>query len=140
MGIRGLTSYVDSISSLWREIELQNTEVIVDGNALYHHLYTSSKLNYQSGGQYEGFHDITVSFFNSLKSNSVEALVHLDGAYDPSERKLDTIIKRRQEKILDASGTADATGDGENILPLLTRQTFLQTMEELGVKFVVCDR
>ena len=140
MGIRGLTSYVDSISSLWTEIRLQNTKVIVDGNALYHHLYTSSKLDYQSGGQYEGFHDITVSFFNSLKSNSVEALVHLDGAYDPSERKLDTIIKRRQEKILDASGTADATGDGENILPLLTRQTFLQTMEELGVKFVVCDR
>ena len=140
MGIRGLTSYVDSISSLWREIELQNTTVIVDGNALYHHLYTSSKLDYQSGGQYEGFHDITISFFNSLKSNNVEAFVVLDGALDPSERKLDTIIKRRKKKILDASGTADATGDRENILPLLTGQTFLQTMEELGVKFAVCDR
>ena len=139
MGIRGLTSYVDSISSLWREIELQNTEVIVDGNALYHHLYTSSKLDYQSGGQYEGFHDITVSFFNSLKSNNVEAFVLLDGALDPSERKLATDVKRAKKRILDADRLTSAPNDLDGVRPLLARQTFVQTMTEFGVKFAVCD-
>ena len=139
MGIRGLTSYVDSISSLWREIELQNTEVIVDGNALYHHLYTSSKLDYQSGGQYEGFHDITVSFFNSLKSNSVEAFVLLDGALDPSERKLATNVKRAKKRILDADRLTSAPNDLDGVRPLLARRTFVQTMTEFGVKFAVCD-
>ena len=140
MGIRGLTTFVERNGEmLWTKVKLQNTTVILDGSCLYYHLYVSSDLNCQCGGQYMEFHELAVSFFNTLKSNSVEALVHLDGAYDPSERKLDTIIKRRKKKILDASCTADATGHRENILPLLTRQTFQQTMEELEVKFVICD-
>ena len=141
MGIRGLKTFVERNGEmLWKKVKLQNTKVILDGSCLYYHLHISAKLNCQCGGQYTEFHELAVSFFNSLKSNSVEAFVVLDGAQEPSERKLDAIIKRKKKKILDASGAADATGDSlKDILPLLTRRTFQQTMEELGVKFVVCD-
>ena len=139
MGIRGLTSYVDSVGSLWTKLKLQNTKVILDGSCLYYHLHISTKLNCQCGGQYTEFHEVTVSFFNSLKSNNVEAFVVLDGAYDASEKKLATLAERTKDRILEASRLANSPDDRENVLPLLARRNFVQTMEELGVKFAVCD-
>ena len=139
MGIQGLTSYVDSVGSLWTKFKLQNTKVILDGSCLYYHLHISAKLNGQCGGQYTEFHELAVSFFNSLKSNSVEAFVVLDGAYDASEKKLATLAERTKDRILEASRLANSPDDRENVLPLLARRNFVQTMEELGVKFAVCD-
>ena len=139
MGIQGLTSYVDSVGSLWTKLKLQNTKVILDGSCLYYHLHISAKLNCQCGGQYTEFHELAVSFFNSLKSNSVEAFVVLDGAYDASEKKLATLAERTKDRILEASRLANSPDDRENVLPFLARRNFVQTMEELGVKFAVCD-
>ena len=139
MGIKGLTSYVDSVGSLWTKLKLQNTKVILDGSCLYYHLHISAKLNCQCGGQYTEFHELAVSFFNSLKSNSVEAFVVLDGAYDASEKKLATLAERTKDRILEASRLANSPDDRENVLPFLARRNFVQTMEELGVKFAVCD-
>ena len=139
MGIKGLTSYVDSVGSLWTKLKLQNTKVILDGGSLYHHLHIRAKLNCRCGGQYTELHDITVSFFNSLKSNNVEAFVLLDGAYDASEKKLATLAKRTKDRILKASKLANSREIRKNVLPLLASRNFVQTMEELEVKFAVCD-
>ena len=139
MGVHGLTSYVDSIGGLWTRFRLKKTRVVIDGSCLYYHLHTSSQLNCQSGGQYEEFHNIASAFFNALKSSEVQVWVVLDGAFDASGRKLDTLTQRMRDGIADASRLANGPADCEHVLPLLARRTFVQTMEECGIKFVVCD-
>ena len=139
MGVHGLTSYVDSIGGLWTRFRPTKTRVISMEVARYYHLRTRSQLNCQSGGQYEEFHNITAAFFHALKPSEVQVWVVLDGAFDASGRKFDTLTQRMRDGIADASRLANGPADCEHVLPLLARRTFVQTMEECGIKFVVCD-
>ena len=138
MGVFGLAAFLVRVKSLWEEIELKNTKVIVDGNALLYHLYfqDSVKLDGRRGGQYKQFHDKIVEFFRRLLENGVEPYVLLDGAFDLRSNKLRTSEERMQAKI---RGLAKSD-PGVQILPPLARRTFIQTIKNIsGVQFAVCD-
>ena len=139
MGIRGLTSYLERQPDLWTAVYLKNTKVVIDGNGLFYWLYISSELDCRRGGQYNAFHDRVRSFFELLDSNGVQAFVVLDGASDPSDRKLATSIKRAKERIDSAFSLVSNSSDAEtNVRPKLLRRAFIQALADL-VKFSVCD-
>ena len=140
MGIRGLTSYLEREPDLWTTVYLKNTKVVIDGNGLFYWLYISSELDCRRGGQYNAFHDRVRSFFERLDSNGVQAFVVLDGASDPSDRKLATSIKRAKESINSAYNLASNSLDAKhNVRPKLLRRAFIQALDDLEVKFSVCD-
>ena len=140
MGIRGLTSYLERELDLWTTVYLKNTKVVIDGNGLFYRLYFGSELDCRRGGQYNAFHDRVRSFFERLDSNGVQSFVVLDGASDPSDRKLATSIKRAKESIGSAYRLASISSDAEtNVRPMLLRRVFIQALDDLEVKFSVCD-
>lgn len=143
MGVRGLTSYINSIGGLWTQIELKNTKLIIDGPSLYSVLYMDNGLDRRCGGQYEELYNIVLSFFDALHSNGVEAFVILDGAHDSSDKKLDTFKKRAVERIQTAyalfKNSEPANGD-VFVLPLLTNLVFVQALKDRGIRFAVADK
>ena len=99
MGVRGLTSYLkESAPFLGRQIELRDTKLIIDGDNLCNYLYKENGFDCRCGGQYEEFYMKVLLFFDALKSKGVESFVVLDGAYDKSDKKLETQKKRAQER------------------------------------------
>ena len=147
MGVRGLTSYVNSIETLWtRQTKLENTKLIIDGSGLCNYLY-KNVFDCRCGGQYEEFYNAVLSFFSVLESNAVESFVVLDGAQHASGKKLETHKKRANQRIETSCALADnqVPENGEDfLLPLLSKLVFLQALRDLtsdhSVKFAVCDR
>ena len=141
MGVRGLTSYINSIGSLWTQTELRNTKLVIDGPGLCNCLYVDNGFDRQCGGQYEEFYNVVLSFFDALNSLGVDCLVVLDGAHDRSDKKLDTFKKRSTQRI--QAGDALCNGrspDGDVfVLPLLCNLLFVQALRDGGVKFAVSD-
>lgn len=141
MGVRGLTSYINSIGSLWTQIELRNTKLVIDGPGLCNYLYMDTGFDRQCGGQYEEFYHIVLSFFDALDSRAVKSFVVLDGAHDRSDKKLDTFKKRSEQRIQ----TGDALCNGRSpdgdvfVLPLLANLVFVQALRDRGIKFAVSD-
>lgn len=143
MGVRGLTSYINSIESLWTQIELQDAKLIIDGSGLCNYLYVKYGFDCRCGGQYEEFYDAVLSFFDSLYSKGIESFVVLDGAQHPSGKKLETHKKRANERIETSCALAEnwAPEDGDKfLLPLLSKLVFLQALRDRDIKFAVCDR
>ena len=141
MGIHGLTSYVNSISKLWGKKDLQDTKLVIDGSGLCYYLYEISHgFDSRCGGQYGEFYHAVGSFFTALSSKRVECFVILDGADDPSDKKLETLQKRAIQNIQRANALAKSADDREFLLPLLTKVVFLQALRDRGIQFAVCDR
>ncbi|XP_058943973.2 protein asteroid homolog 1 isoform X2 [Pocillopora verrucosa] len=139
MGIPGLTSYINSIGTLWTQIDLKNTKLIIDGSCLCHYLYYSNGLDCRCGGQYQEYYDAVVSFFDALVSNGVEAYVVFDGAHDPSDKKLETLKARAKERVETSNALSKSANDRLFLLPLLARHVFLEALRNRGVKFVSSD-
>ena len=146
MGVRGLTSYANSIETLWTKAKLESTKLVIDGSGLCNNLY-KDLFDCQHGGQYKEFYEAVLLFFNALKSNGVESFVVLDGAQHASGKKLETHKKRANQRVETACALAEnrAPENREDfLLPLLSRLMFLQALRDLTrdhrVKFVVCDR
>ena len=146
MGVRGLTSYVNPIETLWTKTKLQNTKIIIDGSGLCNCLYKDA-FDCRCGGQYEEFYNAVLSFFKALDCNGVESFVVFDGAQHASGKKLETHKKRANQRIETSRALAEnrAPENGEDfLLPLLSKLVFLQALRDLtrdpGVIFVVCDR
>ncbi|KAM3821976.1 single-strand DNA endonuclease ASTE1 isoform 2-T3 [Vipera latastei] len=134
MGIHGLTSYVGEHSEFFVDLQLRNTDVIIDGNNLYHGLYFDSNLDIRHGGDYDSFTDITCQFFQSLAMCHIQPYVVLDGGNDASNKKFATLKERALEKIQVAHSLSN--GGGGSVLPLLVREVFKQILTELQVPFV----
>ena len=99
MGVDGLTTYIKNNRSLWKQIELSGRKLIIDGDNLCYHLYNENGFDCRCGGQYEEFYSEVIAFFDALESQRVKSFVVLDGAYDKSDKKLETKKKRAQDRI-----------------------------------------
>ena len=143
MGVRGLTSYINSIGGLSTQIELRNTKLVIDGPSLYSALLVDNGLDRRCGGQYEEFYSIVLSFFDALNSRGVESFVILDGAHDSSDKKLETFKKRAVDRIqtADALSKNSIQSNGDVfLLPLLSNLVFVQALKERDIKFAVADK
>ena len=140
MGIPGLTSYINSLGTLWTEINLKNTKLVIDGSCLCHYLYASNGLDCRCGGQYQEYYDVVVSFFDALISNGVETYVVFDGTHDPSGKKLETLKAGAKERVKTSNALSKSADDRLFLLPLLARHVFVDALRNRGVKFVFSDR
>ena len=140
MGVRGLTSYIDDIETLWTRIELRNTKLIIDGSSLCNYLYESNGFDCRYGGQYDEFYNVVLLFFAALNRKGVESFVVLDGAQDPSGEKLDADKKRAKARIETSEKLANLMEANDFFLPLLSKLVFIQALRDGGIKFAVCDR
>jgi len=140
MGIKGLTSYADSIGSLWTQVNLNSdtyTRVIVDGSALLWHLYGSSDC--QCGGQYGELANAIKHFFRCFSSKGIKTFVILDGPTVAIDKKLETLIKRAKETIQKCRELSQGWSSSLTLLPPLAKMVFVQELQCLKIDFAVCD-
>jgi len=63
----------------------------------------------------------------------------MDGANDPSDKKLDTLKKRALQNIETANDLSKSADARLFLLPLLSKLVFLHALRDCGIKFAICD-
>lgn len=86
MGVRGLTTYLQSDPRNFTEYQLHNTTVIIDGLNFLNFLYFDSGLYTQFNGEYLAFSEVIHRFINILKRCRINPIFVLDGCHDVSSR------------------------------------------------------
>ncbi|NXW51858.1 ASTE1 protein, partial [Nyctiprogne leucopyga] len=136
MGVQGLTGFVEERGAFFTELRVRDTKLVIDGSSLYHQLCFASAIDFRRGGDYGPFAAAVRDFFGSLRACRVAPFVVLDGGRGADDRKLPTLRGRAAERLRAAHGLS--RGDGGCLVPLLTREAFVQALGRLGVPFVQC--
>ncbi|KAM3873539.1 single-strand DNA endonuclease ASTE1-like [Diretmus argenteus] len=136
MGVKGLSSFVQKNSLIYRDIRFRNNKLVIDGNNLIYLLYFRSGLDRRHGGEYGAFEDLIEKFIKSLRNCRVEPYVVLDGGLDPTDKKLETLKKRTKNRIQKAQNKV--MGQQKKVLPPLGKLVFIQTLARLKVPMAQC--
>ncbi|XP_065521662.1 protein asteroid homolog 1 [Lathamus discolor] len=136
MGVRGLAGFVEERGGFCAELRVRDTKLVIDGSSLYHQLCLASAADPRRGGEYGLFAATVRDFFGSLRACRVSPFVVLDGGRGADDRKLPALQERAAERLRAAHGLS--RGESGCVVPLLTREAFLQALRRLGVPFVQC--
>ncbi|NXG45226.1 ASTE1 protein, partial [Psilopogon haemacephalus] len=123
MGVCGLMRFVEERGSLFSELRMRDTKLVVDGSSLYYCLCFASASDFRRGGDYDLFAATVSDFFGSLRRCRIAPF-------------LPVLRERAAERLRKACGLARG-GSGE-LAPLLVREVFVQALRRLGVPFVQC--
>ncbi|XP_070702322.1 single-strand DNA endonuclease ASTE1 [Pempheris klunzingeri] len=136
MGVQGLTTYVEGNRHFLQDVKFRDSRLVIDGCSLYFRLYFNHGLDQQHGGDYGAFAYLLTQFLSALAACNIQPYVVLDGGIDPSDKKFPTLRQRLQAKIREA----DSLSHGRNgsVLPVLTRDVFIQVLIQRGVPLVQC--
>ncbi|XP_059205521.1 protein asteroid homolog 1 [Centropristis striata] len=136
MGVHGLTTYVEGNRNFLQDVRFRDSRLVIDGCSLYFRLYFNHGLDQQHGGDYDAFACLLTQFLSALAACNIQPYVVLDGGIDPSDKKFPTLRQRLQSKIKEA----DSLSHGRNgsVLPILTRDVFIQVLIQRGVPLVQC--
>ncbi|XP_074542275.1 single-strand DNA endonuclease ASTE1 [Halichoeres trimaculatus] len=136
MGVQGLTTYVEGNRHFLQNVKFRDSRLVIDGCSLYFRLYFNHGLDQQHGGDYDAFACLLSQFLSALAACNIQPFVVLDGGIDPSGKKFSTLRQRLQSKIKEA----DSLSHGRNgsVLPILTRDVFIQVLIQNGVPLVQC--
>uniref|UniRef100_A0A3Q3XIJ6 Uncharacterized protein n=1 Tax=Mola mola TaxID=94237 RepID=A0A3Q3XIJ6_MOLML len=136
MGVQGLTTYVEGNRRFLQDVKFRDSRLVIDGCSLYFRLYFNHCLDQQHGGDYDAFSCLLSQFFAALAACNIQPYVVLDGGIDPSNKKLPTLRQRLLSKIKEA----DSLSHGRNgwVLPILTRDVFIQVLTQRGIPLVQC--
>ncbi|XP_059909354.1 protein asteroid homolog 1-like [Gadus macrocephalus] len=137
MGVKGLSSLLEDNRRISPDIHFRDSKLVVDGNNLLYLLYFLSNLDQNHGGEYLAFQAEVQAFFKTLADCGIKPYVVMDGGSGTSDIKLDTLMDRAREKVQKTHDAA-LTGKKVNILPLLTKHVFRQTLNDLKVPMVQC--
>eukprot|EP00088_Acartia_fossae_P031028 TRINITY_DN31990_c0_g1_i4.p1 TRINITY_DN31990_c0_g1~~TRINITY_DN31990_c0_g1_i4.p1 ORF type:complete len:661 (+),score=110.72 TRINITY_DN31990_c0_g1_i4:67-2049(+) len=133
MGIRGLSTYFSDHGSHFENVEISDTEVIVDGNNLYFLLTASCKgLNNAFGGDYYKLYKCFVEYFTTMKNCGISPYLVFDGGHE--EIKMKTARKRRLESIRKAVTLGPSSQHKAPGLNSMGKLLFLDVLEELNIK------
>ncbi|KAM8840149.1 single-strand DNA endonuclease ASTE1 isoform 1-T3 [Spinachia spinachia] len=136
MGVHGLTTFVEEKRNLLQDVKFRDSRLVIDGCSLYFRLYFNQRLDQQHGGDYDGFAGLLTQFFSALATCNIQPYVVLDGGIDPSDKKFPTLRQRLQSKIKEADSLS--RGRNGSVLPILTRDVFIQVLIQRGVPLVQC--
>ncbi|XP_061663396.1 protein asteroid homolog 1 isoform X2 [Syngnathoides biaculeatus] len=136
MGVHGLTTFVEGNRHFLYNVRFRGSRLVVDGSSLYFNLYLKHGLDRQHGGDYDAFASLVHEFFAALEVCGIEPYVVLDGGSDPSNKKFDTLQQRLQSRIKEAENMSQ--GRNGSVLPILTRQVFIEVLIREGVSLVQC--
>ncbi|CAF1039475.1 unnamed protein product [Adineta steineri] len=130
MGIKGLEDFVENNLQLLEEFELCNCNVLLDGNSIYHGMYTKHKLTSIFGGEYGEFYSYCRRLFELFQTCRIKAIVVFDGA-QTDDRKWETTKKRAKEYV----DVLKNISLGTNLCPLLLRQTFISVLDDMQIPY-----
>lgn len=136
MGVQGLKSFIDKNATLLEDFQLKDTKVIIDGNNLYHVLYYCLNISHHFGGDYDLFASRSRQYFKKLEACKVQPYVVFDGGYERDDRKLETTLRRAEDR-LHLAGLI-SRGLRAKVLPVLTYETFRFVLEELHIPHATC--
>lgn len=132
MGVHSLKSLVSRKRDVCLDTELKYSRLVIDGCNLVYHLYFSSGLDQNRGGEYAAFEDLIEQFICALRDCGISPYVVLDGCSDASDRKLDTVTARAEQRIQKAHRAAEEDLQ-MGIMPQMGRAVFKQTLRRLDV-------
>ncbi|KAI7806980.1 protein asteroid-like protein 1, partial [Triplophysa rosa] len=135
-GVRGLKSYIESNKNILKDLPFRDSQLIIDGCNLYYSLYFYFQLDQIHGGDYDAFKDSIKQFFTNLKACDIHPYVVLDGGADHTDKKFETLKVQKQGRIRRAHNLS--VGRRGECPPLLIKNVFRQTLQELKVPFVQC--
>ena len=146
MGVWGLTTFLEDKPEVWEDLELSDTTLIIDGNALYGYLYYAEEppLDYVHCGQYRKYVERVKTFFEKLREHNITPYVVMDGVLDV-DKKLDAIKSRRNGKLA-AWGQWFVDHENNNRtkalsgVPSLARLCFVETLQEMKVNLAIADQ
>nr|XP_046274147.1 protein asteroid homolog 1 [Scatophagus argus] len=136
MGVQGLTTFVEGNKHLFQDVKFRDSRLVIDGCSLYFRLYFNHYLDQQHGGEYGAFASQLTRFLSALAACNIQPYVVLDGGVDPSDKKFSTLRQRLQSKIREADSLSH--GRSGSVLPILTREVFIQVLIQRGVPLVQC--
>lgn len=136
MGVQGLTTYVEGNRHFLQDVKFRDSRLVIDGCSLYFRLYFNNGLDQQHGGDYDAFARLLSQFLSALAACNIQPFVVLDGGIDPSDKKFSTLRQRLQSKIKEADNLSH--GRNGSVLPILTRDVFIQVITQNGVPLVQC--
>lgn len=137
MGVQGLKTYIErSNRNYLRSWAFRDNRLIIDGCNLFYSLYFDWNLDQRCGGDYDVFEELIIQFFENLEACDIHPYVVLDGGADHTDKKFDTIMKRKQQKINEAY--ALSIGKRGKVLPTLVKNVFRQLLHKLKVPLVQC--
>ncbi|XP_030596689.1 protein asteroid homolog 1 isoform X2 [Archocentrus centrarchus] len=136
MGVHGLTTFVEGNRHFLQDVKFRDSRLVIDGCSLYYRLYFNHGLDQQHGGDYDAFASLLIHFLSALESCNIQPYVVLDGGMDPSNKKFDTLRQRLQSKIKEADNISH--GRNGSVLPILTRDVFIQVLIQRGVPLIQC--
>ncbi|XP_045216978.2 uncharacterized protein LOC123566724 [Mercenaria mercenaria] len=135
MGVRGLRSFIrEKRDKFLIDFKLQNTKLIIDGSNLLYFLHLHYEDENVYGGNYDHFSKRCKDFFKTLLKCNITPVVVFDGADDPDNMKLDTILKRLDEHFKKVNKWQKT----EELLPILSKITLCQILEELSIPHMAC--
>ncbi|XDV40699.1 hypothetical protein PO909_009731 [Leuciscus waleckii] len=137
MGVQGLKTYIESSDKNYlRSWAFREKRLIIDGCNLYYLLYFDCNLDQMHGGDYDAFEELITQFFENLAACDISPYVVLDGGDDHTDKKFDTVMKRKQQKIKEAYNLS--MGKRGRVLPTLIKNVLRQLLHKLKVPMVQC--
>ncbi|CAL8248624.1 unnamed protein product [Lota lota] len=137
MGVKGLSSLLEGNSQIYQDIRFRYSKLVMDGNNLAYHLYFTSNLDQNHGGEYLAYQVQVRALFTALSDCGIKPYVVMDGGSGTSDIKVDTLMDRAREKVWRAHGAA-VVGRRGDILPPLILSVFEQTLRDMEVPLAKC--
>ncbi|XP_051812476.1 protein asteroid homolog 1-like [Acanthochromis polyacanthus] len=137
MGVQGLATLLDNNQGVYKDVKFRKSKLVVDGTNLIYLLYYNSGLDQNHGGEYAAFEALIKRFIAVLRTCEVTPYVVLDGGSDLTDKKLETVTKRAEDRIKKAHQAA-VEGGKKDILPPLIWRVFKQTLARLEVPVAQC--
>lgn len=100
-------------------------------------LADSLGLDQNHGGEYAAYESLIERFITALRTCEVDPYVVLDGGSDHTDKKLETVTQRAEQRI-ERAHRAAKDGGKENVLPIMTKWVFRQTLTRLKVPVAQC--
>lgn len=100
-------------------------------------LADSSGLDQNHGGEYAAYESLIERFITALRTCEVDPYMVLDGGSDHTDKKLETVTQGAEQRI-ERAHRAAKDGGKENILPIMTKWVFRQTLTRLKVPVAQC--
>lgn len=124
---------------LKKKIRLHDTEVVIDGNSLYHFIFYCNQLDFIHGGDYDQFADKIIKFFKLLHCCNIQPYIVFDGGNDANDMKFQTNRKRMKERLEMAMQLAKGYKGNCKVMPIMAFDTFKAVLKEIKIPFAVCD-
>uniref|UniRef100_A0A669E6L0 XPG N-terminal domain-containing protein n=1 Tax=Oreochromis niloticus TaxID=8128 RepID=A0A669E6L0_ORENI len=137
MGVQGLATFLDNHRKVYRDVRFGRSRLVIDGCNLNYLLYFESGLDQNHGGEYAAYESLIERFITALRTCEVDPYVVLDGGSDHTDKKLETVTQRAEQRI-ERAHRAAKDGGKENVLPIMTKWVFRQTLTRLKVPVAQC--